>query len=86
MTVSGFARLTRLLKDLADELCQGRLAFTLEGGYDLRALAESVKATFEVLLGSNGVLDPLGAPPRSWARRYSVESLLAQAKQLHGLA
>jgi acetoin utilization deacetylase AcuC-like enzyme len=86
MTVSGFASLTRLLKDLADELCEGRMALTLEGGYDLRALAESIKATFEVMLGNSDILDPLGAPPRNFSRRYSVESLLAQAKQLHGLA
>lgn len=34
------------LKALADELCGGRLVFLLEGGYDLKALGESVANTF----------------------------------------
>ncbi|MEM9318022.1 MAG: histone deacetylase family protein [Pseudomonadota bacterium] len=42
--VEDFAWLTRSLCDLADELCGGRLVSTLEGGYDLDALAASVAA------------------------------------------
>lgn len=34
------------VKRLADELCGGRLVMLLEGGYDLRALGESVANTF----------------------------------------
>ncbi|NKX44979.1 histone deacetylase family protein [Roseicyclus persicicus] len=37
-----FAWITRGLCDLADELCGGRVVSTLEGGYDLAALAASV--------------------------------------------
>jgi len=44
-----FGRLTRIVLDLADELCQGRVVITLEGGYDLPALAESVAATVREL-------------------------------------
>ncbi len=39
VTPEGFACLTRLLMDLADELCGGRIVLVLEGGYDLRGLA-----------------------------------------------
>ncbi|MEM1272310.1 MAG: histone deacetylase family protein [Pseudomonadota bacterium] len=39
-----FAWLTRALCDLADEVCDGRVVSTLEGGYDLDALAASVVA------------------------------------------
>ena len=42
VTEAGFAAFTRLLCELADELCDGRLVSALEGGYNLRALARSV--------------------------------------------
>ena len=51
LSVAGYARLVLALKALADELCAGRLAFTLEGGYDRDALSQGVAATFCELLG-----------------------------------
>ncbi|WOI55408.1 histone deacetylase family protein [Palleronia sp. LCG004] len=39
-----FAWLTARLADVADEVCGGRIVSTLEGGYDLDALAASVAA------------------------------------------
>jgi acetoin utilization deacetylase AcuC-like enzyme len=44
MTTDGFAAITNLLVDLAADLGHGRLVSTLEGGYDLTALAECVVA------------------------------------------
>lgn len=43
LSTSGFESLTRLMKKSSDDLCQGRLISFLEGGYDLKALAESVE-------------------------------------------
>ncbi|MFN4131436.1 MAG: histone deacetylase family protein [Paracoccaceae bacterium] len=43
-TTPDFARLTRAICDLANECCDGRVVSSLEGGYDLDALAESVAA------------------------------------------
>jgi acetoin utilization deacetylase AcuC-like enzyme len=43
-TEEDFAWVTRGLCDLADTLCGGRVVSTLEGGYDLPALAASVAA------------------------------------------
>ncbi len=45
-----FRWLTRQLCALAAELCQGRIVSTLEGGYDLSALAESARAHVEELM------------------------------------
>ncbi len=45
VTTDGFARLTKILRHLANDLCHGRMAFILEGGYDLTALSDSVSAT-----------------------------------------
>jgi len=46
-----FAPLTRLLVEVANQYCQGRIVSLLEGGYDVRALAESVHAHMEALAG-----------------------------------
>ena len=47
----GFAAMASSLAQLADQTCGGRLALMLEGGYDLPALAASVRATLEVMTG-----------------------------------
>jgi acetoin utilization deacetylase AcuC-like enzyme len=84
LSISGYAAIARALKELADELCAGRLVFTLEGGYHLEALAYSVLNTFAVLLGDEGwhLEDPLGPSPRA---ERSVEEIIARVKQVHGL-
>jgi acetoin utilization deacetylase AcuC-like enzyme len=59
-SVKGFAQMVMILKELATELCQGRLVFTLEGGYNLQVVASSMKAVFDVFLGNSEIDDPLG--------------------------
>jgi len=81
LSTTGFASLTRVLMEMAGEFCDGRLALTLEGGYDLEALSLSIAATFEALLGED-VEDPLGAAPRSEA---SVDDLILHLKGIHRL-
>lgn len=51
-----FAWATNALCDIADTQCDGRVVSTLEGGYDLDALAASTRAHLEVLIkrGSHG--------------------------------
>jgi acetoin utilization deacetylase AcuC-like enzyme len=61
-TVTGFSRMTMVLNELATELCKGNLVVTLEGGYNLQAVASSVQAVFDTLLGNSGIDDPLGQP------------------------
>jgi len=86
VTVSGYVRMVTILKRLATELCQGRLVFALEGGYHLEALAHSVKATLEVLLGMPaGADDPLGPPPHGGSA-IDITALLQRIKVTHGLA
>ena len=59
VTPEGFASLTSLVMQLAQSCCQGKLVVTLEGGYHLGGLRDSVKATLKELTG-NSVLT--GAP------------------------
>ncbi len=84
VSVTGFAQMAKFIKDLADELCSGRLVFSLEGGYDLQALSYSVKATFDILLGNANIEDPLGQPPPG-LKVASIASLIKQIKEIHGL-
>lgn len=47
VTEQGFASLARILLKLARRLCHGRIVFCLEGGYNLKALAEGVYAVLK---------------------------------------
>ena len=49
VSTEAFAEATRIVRDLADRLAGGRLVSTLEGGYDLPALAESVAGHLRVM-------------------------------------
>ena len=51
VTEEGFATVCGLVKEIADRHADGRLALILEGGYDLGALARSVRACVDVLGG-----------------------------------
>jgi acetoin utilization deacetylase AcuC-like enzyme len=58
LTTPAFAAMTMELRSVAEECCRGRMAAISEGGYDLRALADSMRAVVSVLAG------PLATP--SW--------------------
>jgi acetoin utilization deacetylase AcuC-like enzyme len=49
ITPEGFAAMTRVVVDLANELCQGRIVSVLEGGYRLDGLSDSVVAHVKTL-------------------------------------
>jgi acetoin utilization deacetylase AcuC-like enzyme len=83
VSVTGFGQMAGIIKGLADELCGGRLSFTLEGGYDLNALAASAKATFDALMG-NSTEDPLGQPSRS-PGVTNTDRLIRVIMEIHGL-
>jgi acetoin utilization deacetylase AcuC-like enzyme len=51
LQTSDFAWVTRELLEVAEKCCGGRVVSTLEGGYDLQALAESAAAHVRALMG-----------------------------------
>jgi acetoin utilization deacetylase AcuC-like enzyme len=51
VTDRGFAAMCSAVTELAGQTCGGKLALLLEGGYDLGALAGSVRACLEVMGG-----------------------------------
>jgi len=48
MTTEGFGRLTKTLIDLANDVCEGRAVLVTEGGYDLKALSDSLNVVIAV--------------------------------------
>jgi acetoin utilization deacetylase AcuC-like enzyme len=84
LSVSGFREMARIIRGLANELCEGRLLFALEGGYNLSALAASVKATLDVLLGNPSTDDLLGQSPHR-AAAPKIDQLIRAIKEIHAL-
>jgi acetoin utilization deacetylase AcuC-like enzyme len=44
LTDADFVQMTRVLKDWANEACNGRIVSCMEGGYNLDTLGETVRA------------------------------------------
>lgn len=64
--------------ELADELCDGRIVYVTEGGYNLTALRESAWELLNVLTGSRADTDP-GGPPNE-----RVRTIAKQVSEAHG--
>ncbi len=66
LTTPAFGAMTMELRNVAEECCRGRIAAITEGGYDLRALADSVRGVMDVLAGP--------AAPAEWPRTATPSS------------
>jgi acetoin utilization deacetylase AcuC-like enzyme len=77
VSTGGFAAMAERLRTAADDLCDGRLALLLEGGYDLEALGESVSAVLDRLSGPEK--PPIPEPPREAA----LPSWIASLRETH---
>ncbi len=90
LSARGYAALTRRVMALADRSGEGRLALTLEGGYDLGALTASARATLLTLAQASteealqedeagdgpGGLDPQSGPlPALWRQLRTLHKL-----------
>lgn len=85
VTTAQFGRLTAALAAVADDVCRGRLVAITEGGYDLRALADSLRAAIGALAGDTQVSDtraPEGVATRGNAAVAEVVPILRRYWQL----
>lgn len=80
VTPEGFCAMTRTLMEIAETCCQKRMALTLEGGYDLEGLRESIKAILEELSGQRHT-EP--AKVASGARLAGLEAIKERVKAVH---
>ncbi|MBI4887463.1 MAG: histone deacetylase [Acidobacteria bacterium] len=80
VTTSQFGRLTGMIAGVADACCEGRLVAITEGGYDLAALAGSLRIVAGVLDGSIACAAlpvPQGPSPRGDASVAAARAHLA---------
>ncbi len=84
LSTDEFARVTAGLRGVADECCGGRLVAVTEGGYDLRALADCMRAVIDVLADrdTNGVPGSGAATARGVATVEAVRPNLVEFWQL----
>lgn len=81
VTTSHFGRLTALIAAAADDCCEGRVVAVTEGGYDLAALAGSLRSVIDVLDGATPLAAlpaPTGATPRAAATLAAVRPHLSK--------
>ena len=79
VTPDGFAGLTRTLMEIARSSCDGKLVLTLEGGYNLQGLRDSVKAVLKELRGESIIKD------RDWSGEEDkriLDPVLDKAKSI----
>ena len=75
VTDEGFAMMAGVVSDLARRVAHGRLALVLEGGYDLQALDESVRACLDV---ARGVTPPEVAAASQAGERAVQRAIMTQ--------
>lgn len=80
LSLTGYAKLAREIMAMAEEQCQRRVLFILEGGYYFPALAHGVLNTIYALLGRDEIVDPLGPAPEA---SRDISQLLKSLRQRH---
>ncbi len=80
LSLTGYAQICRDLVTVADQLCNGRILFVLEGGYETNALTYGILNTVYALLHRDEIHDPIGPMPQP---EQDVTDLLHQLKERH---
>lgn len=80
LSLAGYAQLTRQFIAMAESLCNGRILFVLEGGYQIEALTYGILNVVHALLGKDEITDPIGPMPQS---EENVTPLIDKVKQRH---
>jgi acetoin utilization deacetylase AcuC-like enzyme len=83
LDLDGYVYLTRELIAMAHELCQGRIVFVLEGGYDLDVVSHGVLNVAYALLGKDETIDPVG---KADMPSLGTEDLVQLLAQIHSLS
>ncbi len=82
LSLAGYHFIVGELISCANLLCNGKIIFALEGGYNLDVLKKAVSNTINLLLGKDNFEDPFG---KSSDHEPSVDNLINQLKKLHGI-
>ncbi|MBK8988571.1 MAG: histone deacetylase [Chloroflexi bacterium] len=80
LSLIGYAQICRYLMQMADALCNGRILFILEGGYELNVLNNGILNTIYALLRRDEIRDTIGPMPQ---QEQDVTDLLRQLRDRH---
>lgn len=80
LSLTGLARMSGEIVQMAEEMCDGKVVFVLEGGYHSVALSYGVLNTAYALIGREKITDPLGPSPHP---EPDMTDLILQLKRLH---
>jgi acetoin utilization deacetylase AcuC-like enzyme len=81
VTPDGFAGLTHTLMEIARLTCDGKLVLTLEGGYNLQGLRDSVKAVLKELRGESS---KEGRDLSGEAEKRAIAPIIEKVREIHG--
>lgn len=81
-STTGYHRLAKHLIQEAEQHCEGKIAFVLEGGYDPEALADNVSAVLYALANEDLPGDRLGPAPID---EPNIQPLIEGIRILHNL-
>jgi len=82
LSLAGYAWISQTLVGLAADLCDGKIVFVLEGGYNLPVLSAGVANSIRALLGRDDVVDPIGF---SQQESPDLTGYIKQIKNIHHL-
>jgi acetoin utilization deacetylase AcuC-like enzyme len=82
LSLAGFDWITSELIKSAEKLCEGRIVFFLEGGYNLEVLSYAVTNSIRRLLGIEDFEDPIG---KSDHNEPDINNLISELKKIHSL-
>lgn len=80
VTPRGFANLAKIILEVADQICQGRVVFVLEGGYHLEGLRDSVREVLKAMRGDI-LKDGRESEIRSLADPHLIDPILKKVKE-----
>ena len=82
LSLTGFDWISNKLIDVANKICDGKIVFFLEGGYNLDVLKYGVANSLHALLGIEGFEDPIGKAKIS---EEDVKKTIRELIKIHNL-
>ncbi len=82
VTREGYRAMAAIARSLADDLCVGRIAFVLEGGYAVSGLQDGVHAVLDAILGDAPTEMPKNEPVLSGP---VLDAVVEQVSRIHSL-
>jgi len=77
VTADGFGALAGLIKDIADQTCNGKILLALEGGYNPQGLRDGVRSVLNSFLGKSS---PLAKETQSKVSELVIERIVLAQK------